>query len=91
MTADMAPALPHINTTRTQHDALAMAVVQRIWRYADADLEAGRPSVEHAEQILAAAAVYLKQAVSGGKDGECAARHAACNEDAARKGRRPAA
>jgi hypothetical protein len=62
-----------------------MTTLARIKRYTDADLGGGRPSLEHAEMILAASVVYLKEATKAGKDEECAARHAACAEIAARE------
>jgi hypothetical protein len=74
-----------IETTRRQHETLAMGALTRIKRYADADLKEGRPSLEHAEMILAAAWVYAKGALAAGKDAECAARHPACGETAARE------
>ena len=62
-------------TACSQHEALAFTTLSRIARYAEADFEAGSPSIEHAEQILQAAAVYLRETVALGKDLECAARH----------------
>ena len=70
-----ADSRPQAVTGRSQHDALALTTLARIRRYVQADLDSGEPNVEHAEQILAAAGTYLKQAVSRVKDGECAARH----------------
>jgi hypothetical protein len=61
--------------TRIQHQTLAMTILSRIGRYVRADLEAGEPSVEHADQILLEASRYLKQAVAAVADGECADRH----------------
>lgn len=61
----------------SQHEALALTTLARIVRYAEADFEAGLPSVEHAEQILSAAGTYLRETVALGKDLECSARHPA--------------
>jgi hypothetical protein len=67
-----------IDTTRSQHETLAMTTLARIKRYVDADLKAGHPSVEHAEMIHAASWVYGREAEKAAKDDECAARHEAC-------------
>jgi hypothetical protein len=66
---------PRAVTACSQHEALALTTLARIVRYAEADFEAGLPTVEHAEQILAAAGVYLRETISLSKDRECAARH----------------
>jgi hypothetical protein len=70
---------PHRNSQTavacSQHEALALTTLARIVRYAEADFEAGLPSVEHAEQILAAAGTYLRETVALRKDMECSARH----------------
>ena len=63
-------------TASSQHEALALTTLARIFRYAEADFEAGLPSIEHAEQILRAAGTYLRETVALAKDRECAARHA---------------
>lgn len=70
----------HIASTQRQHKSLAMTTLDRIKRYVDDDIDAKQPHLEHAEQILAAAVVYLKEATKAAKDDECAARHAACAE-----------
>jgi len=69
------PRNPKTAVACSQHEALALTTLARIVRYAEADFEAGLPSVEHAEQILAAAGTYLRETVALGKDLECAARH----------------
>ena len=75
MTLPQTPATRAI-TACSQHEALAFTTLARIARYAEADFEAGTPSIGHAEQILQAAAVYLRETVALNKDRECAARHA---------------
>ena len=69
------PRNPQTAVACSQHEALALTTLARIVRYAEADFEAGLPSVEHAEQILAAAGTYLRETTALNKDLECAARH----------------
>ena len=74
----------HIETTITPHEVAARITASRIGRIADA-IAAGDFDLSHVRAIAMALEALTIEIVKIGDAEQCAARHPACNENAARE------